>query len=70
MVREKAYREADPTALAEMSVYRQLPSGNYAAKPGFHDDILMTRAIGLYVCSTLPPPVKLDYRPLLNAPVW
>lgn len=70
MVREGAYCERDPMALAEMCVYRQLPSGNYAAKPGFHDDILMTRAIGLYVCSTLPSPFSLDYSPLFSHPLW
>lgn len=60
MVREKAYRERDPDALTEMSVYRQLPSGNFAAKKGFHDDILMTRAMGLYVSTTMPPPRTFD----------
>lgn len=70
MVREGAFTERDPQALAEMAVYRQMPNGNYAAKSGFHDDILMTRAIGLYVCSTLPDPARLDVAALLNAPSW
>lgn len=65
MVREKAYIERDSDALTEMSVYRQLPSGNFAAKRGFNDDILMTRAIGLYVSSTLAPPRRLDIRDFL-----
>lgn len=70
MVRERAYTERDPDALSEMAVYQQLPSGNYAAKRGFHDDILMTRAIGLYVASTLPPPRAFDYERLLRMPRW
>ncbi len=65
MVRERSYTERDPDALTEMSVYRQLPSGNFAAKRGFHDDILMTRAIGLYVCGTTPLPRHIDINELL-----
>lgn len=70
MVRERGYTERDAGALTEMSVYQQLPSGNYAAKKGFHDDVLMTRAIGLYVCSTLAPAWQVDVNALLSAPSW
>lgn len=61
MVRDCAYTERDPAALAEMSAFRQLPNGNYGARRGNHDDILMTRAIALYVASTLPPAAPLLY---------
>lgn len=69
-VREGAYTEHDPDALAEMAVYRQLPNGNFGAKQGFHDDILMTRAIGLYVSTALPPPVTMDFDALMASPMW
>lgn len=48
-VREGSYVERDNEACNEMLVYEQLPNGSYAAKKGHHDDILMTRAIALYV---------------------
>lgn len=70
MVREGAYTERDVEAVGEMAVFRQLPSGNFAAKNGFHDDILMTRAIGLYVCATTAPPTSFDFRELLDMPHW
>lgn len=53
LVRESAYVERDMDACDELSVYECGPSGCFGAKPGFHDDILMTRAIGLYVASTM-----------------
>ena len=66
-VREGAYIERDPEACNEMLVYEMLPNGSYAAKPGFHDDILMTRAIALHVINSgqLPTPLPdtFDQRP-------
>lgn len=70
MVREGGYTERDPQALAEMAVYRQLPNGNYAAKEGFNDDILMTRAMALYVSSAIPLPRSIDASELLAMPCW
>ncbi|MDE5838409.1 MAG: hypothetical protein K2H39_05090, partial [Paramuribaculum sp.] len=49
LVREEAYIERSALACDEMATYCQLPSGAYAATEGCHDDILMTRAIALYV---------------------
>lgn len=54
LVREHGYAERDIDACRELMTYRQLPSGSYAARQGCHDDILMTRAIGLYVALTVP----------------
>lgn len=54
-VRNGGFVERDSAACNEMATYEQLPSGGYAARRGFHDDILMTRAIALYIISTLPP---------------
>lgn len=51
MVRECGWIERDNEACNELATYERKPSGVYGAKRGYHDDILMTRAIGLYVIS-------------------
>ena len=48
-VRDGLYVERDADACNELLTYEQLESGAFAAREGCHDDILMTRAIGLYV---------------------
>ncbi len=48
-VREGQYVERDSMACDELATYTQAPDGSYAAKPGCHDDILMTRAMALYL---------------------
>lgn len=48
-VRDGGYIERDPAACDELTVYARRPNGSYGARAGFHDDILMTRAIGLHV---------------------
>ena len=48
-VRDGTYVERDIMAADELAVYEQLPNGSYGARSGCHDDILMTRAIGLHV---------------------
>lgn len=48
-VRDGSYVERDADALDEMSAYRLEPGGAYAAADNCHDDIVMTRAIGLHV---------------------
>lgn len=55
-LRDGSYIERDRDALNEMAVYELQPSGGYAARRGYHDDLLMTRAIGLYVIASLPEP--------------
>ena len=47
-VRDATYVERDIDAVNEMRDYREF-NGRYAARQGKHDDILMTRAIGLLV---------------------
>ena len=68
-VRDGSYIERCSEACDELVTYEQLPSGAYAAMPGHHDDMLMTRAIGLYVAGTLPrtPHRRCRLRP---APKW
>lgn len=51
LVRDGGYIERDPDACAELSVYEQRPDGSFGAKEGCHDDILMSRAIALWVAA-------------------
>lgn len=48
-VRDKMYTERDEECLNELMTYEH-NGRKYEAKQGFHDDILMTRAIGLWIC--------------------
>lgn len=52
ILREKAYIERDKRCLAEYMVYEKKPNGSLGAASKHHDDLLMTRAIGLYICFT------------------
>ena len=49
VVREKLYVERDERCVDEMLTYEQKQNGSYGAIAGKHDDLLMTRAIGLYI---------------------
>ena len=49
-VRRQEYVERDEGALDEYIVYERRPNGSYGAQTGYHDDRLMTRAIGLHIC--------------------
>ena len=58
LVRDGGYIEHDNDACDELLQYEQLADGGFAARRGCHDDILMTRAIALYVNLTdAPAPV-------------
>ena len=57
-VRELSYIERDTRACDELATYTQPPRGSYEARPGCHDDILMTRAIALYVAARHLTPVR------------
>ncbi len=50
VVREHLYVERDERCLDEYLTYVRRQNGSYGAVDGKHDDLLMTRAIGLYVC--------------------
>ncbi|WP_199343259.1 hypothetical protein [Dysgonomonas sp. GY75] len=60
VLREKGYIERNGEALNEARVYEQKKNGSYGAKEGKHDDMLMTRMIGLYICFQLALPVLLE----------
>lgn len=51
-VRGHTYVEHDNDACDEMLNYRQHPDGSYGADAPLHDDILMTRAIALFIIAT------------------
>lgn len=53
VVRNGSYIERDLEACIEMSQYEMRENGSYGARRGAHDDILMTRAITLYIDSIL-----------------
>ncbi len=49
-IRERLYTERDRRCLDEYLVYERKQNGSYGAIVGRHDDLLMTRAIGLHIC--------------------
>lgn len=50
VIRESLYIERDARCLDEYLCYEKKPNGAYGAIIGKHDDLLMTRAIGLHIC--------------------
>lgn len=69
MVREQLYIERDERCLHEYLVYERKPNGSFGAVVGDHDDLLMTRAIGLHICfreMELPTVVKRQRYDMLN----
>lgn len=60
-VREQAYVESDERTLDEFLNYERKPNGSYGAIAGEHDDLLMTRAIGLHICfNEMPLPTIVE----------
>ncbi len=50
VVRESLYVERDERCLDEYLCYEKKKNGAFGAITGKHDDLLMTRAIGLHIC--------------------
>lgn len=50
MIRENLYVERDIRCVDEYLAYEKKQNGAFGAIKGKHDDLLMTRAIGLHVC--------------------
>lgn len=67
-VRDGTYVERDNDLCNELATYQQLPNGAYAARPGNHDDLLMTRALGLHILAQTGPVPSVE--PLLRQPFW
>lgn len=63
-VRDGCFTEHDNECANELLAYERKPNGSYGAKEGCHDDILMTRAIGLYVARELQRNPAADCTPL------
>ena len=64
---EGMYIERDKRCLEEYLTYEKRQNGSYGAITGKHDDLLMTRAIGLHICYNemeLPKIVKRNSRHL------
>ena len=57
-LREGSYIEHDTQACYEHDVYERKPNGSYGAMEGHHDDILITRCIGNYICSRELPSIS------------
>ena len=62
IVREHLYTERDRRCLDEFLTYERRPNGSYGAIVGRHDDLLMTRAIGLHICFYEMDPPRLVTR--------
>lgn len=56
MLREGGYIERFMDACHEMDVFEKKQNGSFGAIDGHHDDILITRMIGAYICYEIPPP--------------
>lgn len=50
VIREGLYIERDEACLDEYLAYERRQNGSFGAIAGCHDDLLMTRAIGLHIC--------------------
>lgn len=55
-LREMGFIDYDARFYDECSTYELKPNGTYGAVDGYHDDIYMSTAIGLYVSGKLPLP--------------
>ena len=49
-IRDNLYIERDKNCIDEYLNYERKPNGAFGAISGAHDDLLMTRAIGLHIC--------------------
>jgi hypothetical protein len=50
VIREAMYVERDERCIDEYNFYEKRKNGSFGAIIGKHDDLLMTRAIGLHIC--------------------
>lgn len=72
LVRDGGYIERDQEACNELLQYEMRENGSYGARRGAHDDILMTRAITLYIDNILSSPTDTytftdaEYKALLS----
>lgn len=63
-VRDHRYTERDTDAVGEHIAYERRADGSFGAKAGHHDDILMTRCIGLFIIEEMDRHAAADTAPL------
>lgn len=69
-IRDHTYIERDHQALNEMTTYELSDNGTFAARHGHHDDILITRAIALYVITLTPDPARTSLSSFSSPSSW
>ena len=70
ILRDRLYIEREEDCLDEYDTYVENEKGGWEAMEGYHDDRLMTRAIGLYICfreMELPRIVKITHPGTISA---
>ena len=67
-VRENLYIERDERCLDEYLCYERKQNGSYGAIIGKHDDLLMTRAIGMYISERMDLPQVVSKRERIAKP--
>lgn len=62
ILRDEPYVERDESACFEFNIFEKKPNGTFGAKDGQgnHDDKVMARMIGLYICYQLPLPHEIN----------
>ena len=69
MLRENGYIERDIQACYEHDVFERKSNGSFGAMEGHHDDILITRCIGTYICYTEPLPQNKEVLPKITGKI-
>lgn len=62
VIREGLYVERDRRCIDEFLNYEKKQNGSFGAREGTHDDLLMTRAIGLHICFYEMEPPRIQPR--------
>lgn len=60
ILRDDPYIERDEGTCFEYNVFEKKQNGSFGAKEGKHDDRVMTRLIGIYVCYNIPLPKEIN----------
>lgn len=73
VIREGLYTERDGRCLDEYLTYEKKPNGAWGAILGMHDDLLMTRGIGLLISFTemeIPRIIEIEQQPNHKSSRW
>lgn len=66
ILRDDPYIERDEGTCFEYNVFEKKQNGSFGAKEGKHDDRVMTRLIGIYVCYNIPLPKEIVNSPKIK----